>query len=49
MELTGEEAETLVTETREKVAAQVAAGSVVLLNPYRPETGMGRGTPRSAW
>ncbi len=39
MELTDEEAETLVTETQEKVTAQVAAGRVVLVNPYRPEPG----------
>ncbi len=36
MELTDEETEALITETQEAVAAQVAAGSVVLVNPYKP-------------
>ncbi len=36
MELTDDEAETLITETRKEVAAQIAAGDVVLVNPYKP-------------
>jgi hypothetical protein len=37
MELTDDEAEALISKMREEVAAQVAAGSVVLINPYKPE------------
>jgi hypothetical protein len=37
MELTDDGAEALVTETQKEVAAQVAAGRVVLINPYKPE------------
>jgi hypothetical protein len=37
MELTGDEAEALVTKTQDEVAARVAAGGVVLVNPYAPE------------
>jgi hypothetical protein len=36
MELTDDEAEALVAKTEGKVAAQVAAGGVVLVNPYAP-------------
>jgi hypothetical protein len=37
MELTDDEAEALITETDKEVAAQVAAGRVILINPYKPE------------
>jgi hypothetical protein len=37
MELTDDEAEALVTRTREEVAVQVAAGGAVLVNPYAPD------------
>jgi len=36
MELTDEEADALITETQTEVAAQVAAGHVILVNPYKP-------------
>ena len=37
MELTDDEAEALIAETQEKVEAQLAAGGVVLINPYKPK------------
>ena len=37
MELTDDEAEALITETQKEVEAQVAAGDVVLVNPYKPK------------
>ncbi len=36
MELTDEEADALITETQTEMAAQVAAGHVILVNPYKP-------------
>jgi hypothetical protein len=47
MELTDDGAEALVTETQKEVAAQVAAGRVVLLTPTNPSRS-GRSTPKSA-
>ncbi len=38
MELADDEAEALISEMQEEVAAQVAAGRVVLINPYKPES-----------
>ena len=37
MELTDDEAEALIAETQEEVEAQLAAGGVVLINPYKPK------------
>jgi hypothetical protein len=37
MDLTADETEALVSETENEVATQVAAGGVVLVNPYNPE------------
>jgi hypothetical protein len=37
MELPDDEAEALITETQKEVEAQVAAGDVVLVNPYKPK------------
>ena len=37
MDLTGDETEALISETQNEVATQVAAGGVVLVNPYNPE------------
>ena len=37
MELTDDEAEALIAETQEEVTAQVTAGRIVLINPYKPE------------
>ena len=37
MDLTDDEAESLVAETQKQVTAQVAAGRTVLFNPYKPE------------
>jgi hypothetical protein len=42
MEPTDQEAEALVTETERGVTAQVSAGQVVLVNPYRPQPGWAR-------
>jgi hypothetical protein len=36
MELTDEEAEALIADTQSEVAAQLAAGRAVLINPYKP-------------
>ena len=49
MELTDDEAEALISETQKEVTAQVTAGRTVLINPYKPETGLGSNTPRNAW
>jgi len=37
MELTDDEAESLIAETQKEVSAQVAAGRTILMNPYKPE------------
>ncbi len=37
MELTDDEAEALIAETQEEVEAQVEAGGVILVNPYKPK------------
>ncbi len=37
MELNDDETQVLITDTESEVAAQVAAGQVVLVNPYKPE------------
>jgi hypothetical protein len=37
MELTDSEADALMTRTQKEVAALVAAGRVILINPYKPE------------
>jgi hypothetical protein len=39
MELTGNEAESLIASMERDVADQVAAGRVILINPYNPEPG----------
>ncbi len=39
MELSDEETEALIAETQKQVAAEVAAGRVVLVNPYKPGPG----------
>jgi hypothetical protein len=37
MELTDDEVEALITQTQKEVVAQVAAGDMVLVNPYKPK------------
>ena len=37
MELSDDEAEALISETQEEVEAQVEAGGVILVNPYKPK------------
>jgi hypothetical protein len=37
MEFSDDEAEALITQTQKEVAVQVAAGDVVLVNPYKPK------------